>query len=439
MEEEQKVVAETQEEEKKEEVVNEGQEGEGEGEQKKKKKKKNNKKKKKKTHFNWKQDNTKYRLLGDWQEREGKQTWPEPTIPIIDQFPDKDFPVNELCEYADENRSRITSEEMRAKERLLDSQVNDLRHAAECHRQVRKYAQKFIEPGQKLIDIVEKLEGKLLHLLKANYLEGDLTCGQAFPTGISVNNCAAHYTPNPGDDTMLDKDDVVKLDFGTHINGLLIDSAFTIAFNKKYDPLLEAVKAATNAGVKMAGIDVRLCDIGEEIQEVMESHEIELGNKTYQVKCVQNLNGHLIEAYHIHAGKTVPIVRGGPQTRMEEGELYAIETFGSTGKGLVLETPDCSHFMKDFNAPQVPLRNPKAKALLNFIDKHYGTLAFCRRWVDRDGFDKHLIPLKQLVDAGVVNEYPPLSDTSGCYTAQYEHTLILKPTCKEVLSRGDDF
>ncbi len=37
--------------------------------------------------------------------------------------------------------------------------------------------------------------------------------------------------------------------------------------------------------------------------------------------------------YRIHAGKSVPIVKGGDQTKMEEGELYAIETFGSNGKG----------------------------------------------------------------------------------------------------------
>ena len=37
-------------------------------------------------------------------------------------------------------------------------------------------------------------------------------------------------------------------DFGTHIHGHIVDSAFTIAFNPKYDPLLSAVKAATNAG-----------------------------------------------------------------------------------------------------------------------------------------------------------------------------------------------
>ena len=90
--------------------------------------------------------------------------------------------------------------------------------------------------------------------------------GIAFPTGISINNCAAHYTPNPGDETVLKYDDVCKIDFGTHINGRIIDTAFTVAFSPVYDNLLLAVKDATNTGIKEAGIDARLSEIGEKIQ-----------------------------------------------------------------------------------------------------------------------------------------------------------------------------
>ena len=43
--------------------------------------------------------------------------------------------------------------------------------------------------------------------------------GIGFPTGCSLNHCAAHYTPNPGDNTVLTKDDVMKVDFGVQING----------------------------------------------------------------------------------------------------------------------------------------------------------------------------------------------------------------------------
>lgn len=49
------------------------------------------------------------------------------------------------------------------------------------------------------------------------------------------------------------------------------------------------------------------------------------------VKSIRNLNGHSIGPYQIHAGKSVPIVKGGEQTKMEEGEFFAIETFASTG------------------------------------------------------------------------------------------------------------
>ena len=45
-----------------------------------------------------------------------------------------------------------------------------------------------------------------------------LLSGLAFPTGCSLNNCAAHYTPNGGDNTVLQYDDVCKIDFGTHVS-----------------------------------------------------------------------------------------------------------------------------------------------------------------------------------------------------------------------------
>eukprot|EP00128_Syssomonas_multiformis_P014064 Colp12_sorted_trinity150504_noHs@3690 len=318
---------------------------------------------------------------------------------------------------------------------MQDDLYNDVRQCAEVHRQVRKYAQKYMVPGRRMVDICETIENSVRALIKERGLEA----GIAFPTGCSLNHVAAHYTPNGGDETVLQYDDVCKIDFGIHINGYIVDCAFTHTFNPKYDPLKNAVREATNTGVREAGIDVRLCDVGEAIQEVMESHEIELDGKTFPIKCIRNLNGHSIAPYRIHAGKTVPIVKGGEATKMEEGEFYAIETFGSTGRGYVHEDMECSHYMKNFNADHVPLRLAKSKSLLQTINKNFGTLAFCRRYLDRIGETKYLLALKNLVDVGIVDPYPPLLDIKGSYTAQFEHTLVLKPTCKEVLSRGDDY
>lgn len=360
-----------------------------------------------------------------------------PSVPIVEQFKDGKYPEGEIMQYPDSTtaKDRFTSEEKRALDRMHLDIYNELRLAAEAHRQTRQYMQKWIKPGMTMIEICEELETTARRLIGEKGLEA----GLAFPTGCSRNHCAAHYTPNAGDPTVLQYDDVTKIDFGTHIKGRIIDCAFTLSFNSKYDKLLEAVKDATNTGIREAGIDVRLCDIGAAIQEVMESYEVDLDGKTYQVKSIRNLNGHSISPYRIHSGKTVPIVKGGETTRMEENEFYAIETFGSTGRGMVHDDMDCSHYMKNFDTPFVPLRLQSSKQLLGLINKNFGTLAFCKRWLDRAGATKYQMALKDLCDKGVVEAYPPLCDVKGCYTAQYEHTIMLRPTCKEVVSRGDDY
>lgn len=365
------------------------------------------------------------------------QTVP-PSVPVS-KLPcfAKGFPAGEIQEHPqDFNTHRMNSLELKDREIEQQHTYDIMREASEVHRQARADAQQYIKPGMKMLDIVARIEESTRALLPSDGLKR----GRAFPTGVSLNHVAAHYTPNYGDDTILGRNDVLKVDFGTHIDGRIIDCAWTIAFNSKYDKLLEAVKDATYTGIREAGIDVRLCDIGAAVQETMESYEVELDGKTYGVKPLENLNGHSIEPYHIHAGKSVPIIDNGDQTKMEDGEVFAIETFGSiNGKGYVYEDYECSHYMKNFDAPRVPLKSSKARQLLTHLDKTFGTLAWCRRWLDDSGQSRYLLGLKELVDADIVNMYPPLCDSIGSYTAQYEHTIILRPTCKEIVSKGVDY
>ena len=234
------------------------------------------------------------------------QTEP-PSIPIADLYPDGNFPEGEIMQHPTPKHmpddrvaaNRFTSEEKRALDRAHNDIYMELRQAAEAHRQTRQYMQRYIKPGMTMIQICEELENTARRLIGENGLEA----GLAFPTGCSLNHCAAHYTPNAGDTTVLQYDDVCKIDFGTHIKGRIIDCAFTLTFNNKYDPLLTAVKDATNTGIKEAGIDVRLCDIGAAIQEVMESYEIELDGQVYPIKAIRNLNGHSISPYRKYNGK----------------------------------------------------------------------------------------------------------------------------------------
>ena len=118
----------------------------------------------------------------------------------------------------------------------------------------------------------------------------------------------------------------------------------------------------------------------------MESYEVELNGKMERIKAIRSWNGHSNGLYQIHGGKPVPIVKGAfnESYRMKEGEIYAIETFGSTGRGYVFEDMECSHYMKCTDCAHVPLRMQSSKKLLSHINKTFGTLAFYRRWLERD-------------------------------------------------------
>ncbi|OKL58953.1 Methionine aminopeptidase 2-1 [Talaromyces atroroseus] len=365
-----------------------------------------------------------------------KQSSP-PRVPISELFPNNQYPEGEIVEYKDENNYRTTNEEKRYLDRMNNDFLQEYRQGAEVHRQVRQYAQQNIKPGQTLTEIAEGIEDSVRALTGHQGLEeGDnIKGGMGFPCGLSINHCAAHYTPNAGNKMILQQGDVMKIDFGSQINGRIVDSAFTMTFDPVYDNLLAAVKDATNTGIREAGIDVRMSDIGAAIQEAMESYEVEINGTSFPVKCIRNLNGHNIDQHIIHGGKSVPIVKGGDQTKMEEGEVFAIETFGSTGKGYM----ETSHYAKVPDATNVSLRLSSAKNLLNVINKNFGTLPFCRRYLDRLGQEKYLLGLNNLVSAGIVQDYPPLCDIKGSYTAQFEHTIVLRPTVKEVISRGDDY
>ena len=337
---------------------------------------------------------------------------------------------------------RRESREAELRDKDLADIVEPLREAAEIHRRVRLWAREWIRPGMRFVDIADGVEEALRRTAGAR---GGLERGIAFPTGLSVNHVAAHWTPN-ADDTaaVLRAGDVLKVDMGVHVRGRVVDSAFTLAWDPAFDPLLETVRAATDAAVAACGVDVRLEDIGPVVEEVMDAGEVTLGGATRAVRTVRNLMGHSLGLYRVHAGKCVPTAAGvRARGRMEEGDVLALETFGSTGRGRATDAGTglpTSHYMRRY-APAALRRahGGRERALLAHINSNYGTLAFARRWLDQTGCRGYARALQSLVDAGAVDDYPPLCDEPGSVVAQFEHTVIIKPSSKEVVSRGPDY
>eukprot|EP00933_Yihiella_yeosuensis_P027723 TRINITY_DN21606_c0_g1_i2.p1 TRINITY_DN21606_c0_g1~~TRINITY_DN21606_c0_g1_i2.p1 ORF type:complete len:480 (+),score=94.70 TRINITY_DN21606_c0_g1_i2:27-1442(+) len=323
-----------------------------------------------------------------------------------------------------------------------------------------KEVQQKVKPGMALLEIAEMVENASSALVGFDP-KHPMKCGWAFPTGLSLNEIAAHDTVNPGDPPRwLRPNDVLKLDFGVHVEGHILDCAFTMAFDPVHDELMKAVQDATEEGLRHVGVDALTSEVGARIREVMEAAEVHRPDgKVLRVKAIKNLTGHSIAPYKIHSGKSLPSTNNGSSERMLAGELWAVETFGSVGGvGYVANRGNCSHFMRPDSSPpsswQKSMLSAKAQDLLEIIDKRFSTMAFCPRWIVQEAtrIKSPLMkgggnqaqpwwtrPLDELCTMGVVNKYPPLADIPGSFTAQYEHTVLLGSRSKEILTRGSDY
>lgn len=306
----------------------------------------------------------------------------------------------------------------------------ELIRSGNIHKQVKEYTLNLLKEEKeiKLFDLANNIEDKIKELTEYDS-DNPLKAGIAFPTGLSINHCAAHWTPNSNDThQILKDDDLIKIDYGVHINGYITDGAFSYSRTDRYDPLIEASKEATQVAIDMSGVDTFLGDIGENVQETIESYEIELNNKTYSLKSIGHLSGHQIGQYKIHCGKPVPNIKfplmskNKKYYRMLEGEQYAIETFPSTGTGNVKEDPnECSHYMINYSDPKFSFG--KEGYPLKLADR-FGTLAFCKRWMNDDVLlDKK--KFRNLVKKGQYNAYPGLYDVKGSYVAQTEKSVYI--------------
>lgn len=323
----------------------------------------------------------------------------------------------------------------------LKTTLSNFQKAAEIHKNVRNDFMKMVESkelkGMKYFDVANHIES-----LVDKYSKETHGAGIGFPVGLSINECAAHWTPNPGEKRIWQELDLVKVDYGVHINGCIIDSAFTCSLSDDYNQLIEVSKKSTELAIKNCGVDAVLGDIGGVVEEFIESKEVEIRGKLYPLKSVKNLTGHLIFPYLIHGPKSIPNFRIKYPVRMEENEFYAVETFPTTGTGKTTMDLEVSHYMintdriiknmeKDGGFPRLAIRE---NFLFKKIKEKRETLPFCKKWLKNEGIKGYQIPLSKLVTQGLVNSYPPIVSQEGTYVAQHEHTIFIGSDKVSVLS-----
>jgi methionyl aminopeptidase len=329
--------------------------------------------------------------------------------------------------------------------------IKDLRNAGNCHKEVRQQLYKYIKPGKKIFDICNSIEKSIENHFKQN----NYPPPHGFPVGFSINNCIAHDTARVDDQRILTEDDIVKIDFGTHVNGNIIDSAFTYSYNTKYENLITSTKDATWSAIKMIGPDTYVNDISKVIKEIIESYEIEIDSKIYNIIPVKNLGGHNIKPYVIHGGTLILCEPNNNNLikamRIKENECYAIETFAFIDiDNTKYNNINCEQFNTlndennlfsiNTNTSNYKLKLDISIKMLQYIKHTYSTLPFCSRWLYHKFGVRYKIGISELVKNNVINVYPPLTIKNvNCYSSQLEHTIFVHEYGKEIVSFGNDY
>lgn len=354
-----------------------------------------------------------------------------------------------------------------------DTNLEDFRKAALIHKIARKKALMMLYSGAKLADLVDAVEDIIIKMCKQDkktyFSKGSLNdncAGIAFPVGVNINNVVAHDSKTVSvngiiDDRKFFVGDVVKIDIGVHINGRIIDSAFTHIVTEEpgihdelnvYNSVLEASRDSMFTAIKMAGPDQKLLEISESIDEIIKSYEVDLSGDSIAIKPVKGIGGHNIKRYQIHGGKLIlcepdPELQG--DDKMEEGEIYAIETYASTGYGTITQNSEmnaCTHFMEtskeDVEKNKAITKKDKKffgkTDLYNWLSTRKG-LPFSSSWLDQKTIPKLDKAFKLGIPSGQLIAYPPLFDENNSVVAQFEHTLYVGDNHVEIFSLGEDY
>ena len=249
----------------------------------------------------------------------------------------------------------------------------------------------------------------------------------AFPVNVSINEIAAHYTAEPNDQIVIKDSDVVKIDLGVHINGYVADTAVTISYDPKYDQLVKIAELSLSEAIKLAKHNTKSNEIGKTIENTI-SHN--------GLKPIQNLSGHSLEQYIIHAGKSIPNIKTyGSSFSLSSNHAYAIEPFVTTkdGLGIVYEGKIRNIFSL---ISRKPTKDKEADEFILYLWNKFKTLPFALRWLINN-FDepKARSMIDFLIKKKNVRGYPILVEGNNKVVSQAEHTIFISDNLSYIITK----
>ncbi|UCG95867.1 MAG: type II methionyl aminopeptidase [archaeon] len=289
----------------------------------------------------------------------------------------------------------------------MDPDVLDkYKKAGRICRDCLEFGNSMINPGVKIIEVVEQIEDKIT---KSG-------AGFAFPINVSLNETAAHDTADIGDMRAFQDGDLVKLDIGVQVDGYIADSALTISLNSGKEELYKTAQKALGRALKLMRPGTPVPVVSQTIEETI---------RNAGFNPIINLTGHGLDRYRLHSRIEFPNVRTDVNYVLKEGDVFALEPFVTDGSGKVTETEKVLIYM--FISDR-PTRFPESRKILEMASDMFHGLPFTKRWINQrlkiSPLKLNLV-LRQLEQNNSLYAYPALREIKNGSVAQAEHTVIV--------------
>jgi len=247
----------------------------------------------------------------------------------------------------------------------------------------------------------------------------------AFPVNISVNEIAAHYTPEIDSEETLGEKDVVKIDIGVEVQGALADTAYTIDLSEEHGDLVKASEEALEAAIAVMKPNYTIGELGGVIEDAI---------KKRGFKPISNLTGHMIKSNDLHAGVEIPNIRTDDEFYLMEGDVYAVEPFATTGGGYVADLNEVEIYSL-YSPGKIRMR--QSRKIVEYVLNNFGMLPFAERWIRKEFQSKVLVSaaLKELLKNHFIRAYPVLKESDGGIVSQAEHTIYVGAEGAQVLTK----
>ncbi len=292
--------------------------------------------------------------------------------------------------------------------RLLNEEEKEKYFAAgEIARRVKKEARQRVKAGARLVDLCEEIEDRIRQL-----------GGQpAFPCNIGLNEVAAHFTPPPGFGGEVPEGSLVKVDLGVHVDGCIVDTAFTIPLSQVDREMVETAEKSLEKASSVLRSGVKISQVGEAVENTVKSRGF---------RVIRNLTGHQIDRFNLHAGLSIPNLKTFSAEKLRRGMVVAIEPFVTLADGAGEVGEASQVYIYRFKNFPVEYKG-RFSSRVERMQSTFRTLPFCERW-----FSSLFKEAGESVFNNIVGDlgknlvsYPVLVERSGRKIAQAEDTFLI--------------